>query len=80
MTFLRHILLALAISYGLSVFFWLALNVFILTGFIVVSAGCALAGALLGYLAGKRLWVTAIATGAIRLAAFLAVTNGLIPA
>ncbi|WP_339748729.1 hypothetical protein [uncultured Maricaulis sp.] len=76
MNVLRHLLLAAAVSYGLSGLFWLVLNVFNLQGFIAVSAACALAGALAGWLSGRRLWVTAGATAVIRLVAFFLMTGG----
>lgn len=78
MTFLRHLLVAALVSYGFSVFFWLALGMFILKGFIVVSAACALAGAAIGYFTGRKILVTVIATAVIRLAAYFAVVNGLL--
>lgn len=73
---LRHLLLAAIISYGLSGLFWFGLGVFNLQGFVLVSAGCAIAGALIGYLAGRRMLVTAGATVVIRLAAFFVMTGG----
>ena len=78
MNLLRHLLLAAVISYGLSGLFWLVLHVFNLPGFIFVSAGCAIAGALAGYFAGQRLLVTAGATAAIRVAVFFIMTGGAI--
>jgi hypothetical protein len=73
---LRHLLLATIISYGLSGLFWIGLGVFNLPGFVLVSAGSALAGALIDYLAGRRMLVTAGATAVIRLAVFFLMTGG----
>ena len=76
MTITRHLAFAILVSYGFSVAFWLFMGVFILKGFIIISAACALAGALVGYFSGKKLMTTLIATAIIRLAAFYAVMEG----
>ncbi len=71
MSFIKHLMLAIGLSYALSLFFWAVFSVFNLQGFILVSAVCALAGAGIGFLTGRRLVVTAIATILIRIAAYL---------
>jgi len=75
MALLRHILIAALISFGLSVGFWLGLGVFDLQGFVIVSSGVALAGALAGLLFGGRLAVTAGVTLVLRVGVFLAVAG-----
>ena len=74
---IRHALLALLVSYGLSTAFWGLFGVFVLWPFILVSLACALAGAAAGWLAGRRLWLTLAATAVIRTGVFLiAAANG----
>lgn len=72
---LKHFVLALVISFALSVAFWGVFGVFELAPFFIVSLLCAAAGASIGVVFGKRLLVTGIATAVIRVAAFYAVTN-----
>ncbi|MEL7517681.1 MAG: hypothetical protein AAFN48_01860 [Pseudomonadota bacterium] len=69
----RHALIAVLVSFGLSIFFWAAFGVFLAVPFLVVSTLCALGGGVVGWVAGKRLWVTAIMTALIRSAVFIAV-------
>ena len=71
---LKYIWPSLALSYGLSVFFWLVLGVFNLGGFIAVSALCGVAGGALGYAAGKKMWVALVATAIIRIVVYLIMT------
>lgn len=75
MVIVRHLIAAAIVSYGLSLAFWAA-GTFVLVPFIVVSAGCAVAGAAAGLLAGRRLWLTIAATAVIRLGVFGLVTYG----
>lgn len=72
MSFVRHLIPALAISFGLSVLFWAVFHVFAAGPFFFVSVACAIAGALIGYFAGNRLGLTVVATVIVRLAAYLA--------
>ena len=72
-----HTLLALFVSYGLSIFFWLGLGVFNLVGFVVVSALAAAMGLGAGWVMKKRLWVTIMATLVIRVALYVFMTRGL---
>ena len=76
MMFVRHLLLALAVSFGLSLAFWAIFGVFVLVPFLVVSTLCALAGLAIGWLAGRRLAVTLIATAIIRIGIYFAMTAG----
>lgn len=69
----HHALLAGLVSFGLSGVFGLAFGVFMLIPFFVVSSACAIVGALIGWVAGKRLWVTALAAALIRVGVFVAV-------
>jgi hypothetical protein len=78
MAFMRHLLVAALVSYGFSIFFWVAHGMFILKGFIVVSAICALAGAAIGFFTGNKIFMTVIATAVIRMGAYYAVVNGLL--
>jgi hypothetical protein len=75
--FFAHFLVALMVSYGLSVAFWLGLGVFNLMGFILVSAIAAALGLGAGWLMGKRLWVTLLVTLLTRLALYVLMTGGL---
>jgi len=75
--FFAHLLVALMVSYGLSVAFWLGLGVFNLMGFILVSAIATVLGVFAGWLMGKRLWVTVLATLLARLALYVLMTRGL---
>lgn len=72
---LNHGAVALALSYGLSLYFWFALGTFNLIGFIVVSACVALMGALCGWFLNKNIWITAIATIILRLAIYWLMTS-----
>lgn len=76
-SFMAHITLAIIIAYGLSVYFWLGLGVFNLIGFIGVSALAVVIGLAAGWLMGKRLWVTALATLAARLILYAVMMRGL---
>ena len=76
MGFLKHLALAAILSFGLSLGFWVLLGVFDLRGFWVVSTACALIGGLGGYLAGKRIAVTALLTMIVRIAVFALVVQG----
>lgn len=68
---LTHFGLAFAVSFGLSVFFWLAFDVFILVPFLVVSSACALLAAILGTFLLRRYWVTVVLSALLRCAVFL---------
>ncbi len=72
----RHIAAALTVSYGLSLGFWLFAGVFNLPGFVLVSALAAALGLAAGWLAGKRLWVTALAAMVFRLVLYYVMTRG----
>ena len=76
MPLLKHSALALIVSFGLSVFFWLALGVFNLQGFWAVSIGCASLGVVFGLVFFRRIWVTGAATAMIRVLVFLVVSTG----
>ncbi|WP_300526986.1 hypothetical protein [Maricaulis sp.] len=71
---LRHALAALTVSFSLSAGFWLVWGVFVMPGFVVMSLAAAAAGLLAGWLAGKRLWVTILATAVFRLVIYLVAT------
>ena len=66
-----HLALAAAISFGISVYAWLGLGVFLPVPFWAVSSGVALAATVIGWMAGRRLLVTAAAAFLAR-TAFLA--------
>ena len=74
-SFLPHFTLALCVSYVLSLCFWLVLHVFNLGGFIVISALCAFIGAMVGFLAGRRLWLTGLVTLIVRIVVFMLMTK-----
>ncbi|VAV93675.1 hypothetical protein MNBD_ALPHA06-1011 [hydrothermal vent metagenome] len=71
----RHTAYALVLSYGLSVFFWLGFGVFNLVGFIVVSALTAALGVASGWVLGKKLGITLLATFVFRILAYLLMTG-----
>jgi hypothetical protein len=73
--FLRHAFAALLVSFALSVSFWLIWGVFVLPGFIVMSLLAAAGGLLAGWLAGKRLVITLVATAVIRIAIYVIATS-----
>ncbi|MCY4191071.1 MAG: hypothetical protein OXC54_09000 [Rhodospirillaceae bacterium] len=67
-----HVLIALALSFGLSISFWLAFGVFVLAGFILWSVVCAAVGVGIGYfLARNNFPVTVLATIIARIAIYL---------
>jgi len=71
-----HILVALAVSFGLSVIFWLGFGVFVLVGFILWSVVCAAVGVVIGYfLTRNNIAVTVVATAVIRIAIYLIMTQ-----
>lgn len=71
-----HILVALAVSFGLSVIFWLAFNVFVLVGFILWSIVCAAVGVVIGYFAVRNnIAVTVVATAILRIGLYLFMTQ-----
>lgn len=76
-----HFLAALALSFGLSVLFWLGFGTFVLAGFIIWSVVSAIVGAGAGYfLARNNLLVTLLVTLAIRVAIYLIMTPAQTPA
>jgi len=75
--FITHLLVAVLVSYGLSVMFWLGLGVFNLMGFMLISALAAAVGLGAGWLMGKRLWVTLLASLLARLMLYVLMTRGL---
>lgn len=58
---LLHFALAAAISFGLSIYAWIGLGIFRPAPFWAVSVGVALAATLVGWMTGRRLFVTAAA-------------------
>jgi len=67
-----HVLVALAISFGLSILFWLGFGVFVLVGFILWSVVCAAVGVGAGYFLTKNnIAITALVTLAARIAIYL---------
>ncbi len=74
---ITHLLVAVLVSYGLSAFFWLGLGVFNLMGFVIISALAAILGVSTGWVMGKRLWITATASLAYRLALYGLMMRGL---
>lgn len=62
-----HALVALALAFGLSVFFWIAFGTFNLPGFILASLAAALIGGLAGWFLKRNIWITAIVTVIVRL-------------
>ena len=71
-----HGVVALALAYGLSLFFWLGLGVFNLPGFMMISFLAAATGLAAGWLAGRRLWLTALVTSVVRIALYVLMTHG----
>jgi hypothetical protein len=76
MPLLRHAGLALAISFGLSVLFWLGLGVFGPTSFWLASLSSAILGLAFGYFIFRKLLMTAIATVLVRVTIFMVVMMG----
>lgn len=72
---IEHFVVAVAISFALSIGFWIVYNIFELTPFFVVSIACAIAGAAIGVVVRRGVVLTIIATTAIRIAVFFAVMN-----
>lgn len=72
MPVVKHLIVALVLSFGLSVFFWAVFGVFAAAPFVFVSLACAVVGALIGYFGGNRLALTFGATLIVRVAAYLA--------
>jgi len=71
-----HILVALAVSFGLSVIFWLGFGVFVLVGFLLWSVVCAAVGVVIGYFVTRNnIAVTVVATAVIRIAIYLIMTQ-----
>ncbi|MAI89145.1 hypothetical protein [Ponticaulis sp.] len=76
MTLLRHIGLALILSFGLSVLFYLGLGAFNATGFWLASLGCAFLGVVFGLVFFRKLAMTGIATVLVRVMVFIIMTIG----
>lgn len=76
MPLLRHTILALFISFGLSVLFWLGLGVFDPTGFWLVSLSSAILGVAFGYFIFRKILVTGIASFLVRITIFMLVMMG----
>lgn len=72
-TSLLHVQTATLISFGLSLLYWVAFEIFSLAPYVFISVGCAIGGAAVGLIAGARLWVTALATAILRNGFFLVV-------
>lgn len=73
---ISHALVALGLSYGLSLYFWLGLGTFNLVGFIFVSAIVALIGGASGWFIKRNLWITAIVTVLLRIAVYWVMAAG----
>ncbi len=73
--FLIHLALAAAISFGVSLFAWVALGVFEIIPFWAVSTGVAIIAAATGWLSGRRVAVT-LAVALILRVAILAAAIG----
>jgi len=71
----KHYLAAIGTSLFLSVMFWLILGVFQLVGFILWTFISALLGSSIGLVAGRKLFVTIIATALIRVIVFVIMTQ-----
>ena len=70
----RHYLVALAVSFALSMFFWIALDVFNFVGFVFWTCIAALLGSSIGLVADRKLLITVISTAVIRTLIFVAMT------
>jgi hypothetical protein len=66
--FLIHLAVAAAISFGVSIYAWAGLGVFAPVPFLAVSSGVSIAAALGGFLAGRRLALTAAIALILRIA------------
>jgi len=67
-----HVLVALALSFGISISFWAGFGVFVLAGFILWSVVCAAVGVGIGYfLARNNFPVTVLVTIVARVAIYL---------
>jgi len=64
--FIVHLLLAAALSFGVSTAVWKLLDIYDPTGFIVASASAAVIGALAGWYSGRLLATTLFATILLR--------------
>lgn len=67
----HHLTLSLLIAGGLSLYFGFTFGVEWRWMSFGLIAACALAGTGLGWLTGRRLWVTATATALLRVALFV---------
>lgn len=72
---LVHFLIALTVSFALSVVFWFGFGVFVLSGFILWSVVCAAAGAVIGYFGFRSLFWTIVLTGVFRVAVYVLMTQ-----
>ena len=68
---ISHALVALGLSYGLSLYFWLGLGTFNF-----VSAIVALIGGASGWFIKRNLWITAIVTVLLRIAVYWVMAAG----
>jgi hypothetical protein len=73
----RQLIIAFAVSFFLSLAFWAVFGVFALAPFFMVSSLCAILGASIGILAKNKVWITIIATAAIRIAAYALATSSI---
>lgn len=58
----RHYLVAVLVSLGLSLLFWLAFDIFDLVSFVLWTSVAALLGTSFGLVVGRKLWITVVST------------------
>jgi len=63
----RHYLIAILVSFGLSILFWIALGIFDFVGFLFWSCLAALLGSSVGLVLDRKIWISVVATVIIRL-------------
>lgn len=72
MRFITHLIAALVVSFGWSIYAWLVLDIFALVPFLTVSGLCAIIGTAIGcWVAGSNILLTIGVTALLRIGAFV---------
>lgn len=69
--FHNHLLFAVIIASGLSVYFSVAFDLEFRVASLLLILGCAASGSTVGWLARRRFWITGIVTAFLRCALFV---------
>ncbi|MDA1027726.1 MAG: hypothetical protein O3B41_01550 [Bacteroidetes bacterium] len=62
----RHYSVAVLVSLGLSLLFWLVFDIFDLVSFVLWTSIAALLGTSIGLVVGRKLWITVVSTLSIQ--------------